>query len=289
MYQESIQKVSDSAASRLHRMEHAPGAFLVLSAMAGLFIGFATVLTFTLGGLFQTAGSTFGPLVMGLSFASGLSLVIFAGSELFTGNLFIMSTGYLLRKVSLRGCAKLLVLCYLGNLLGSLLLGWLFVGTGLAQGATGDFFIKAATIKSSLPASDLIFRGVLCNVLVCASVWTNFHMKSESGKLIMIFWCLFAFITPGFEHCIANMGTHAVALMIQGSGGALSLWGAAYNIFFSTVGNIIGGCVFMGMAYSYVALQERAQDSPVKAEANIAPAASEQELSGAAHHAFYRP
>ncbi|SFC34584.1 Formate/nitrite transporter [Bacillus sp. UNCCL81] len=49
------------------------------------------------------------------------------------------------------------------------------------------------------PFMELLVRGILCNILVCLALWCSFKMKSETGKLIMVFWCLFAFITSGLN------------------------------------------------------------------------------------------
>ena len=73
---------------------------------------------------------------------------------------------------------------------------------GLANGPVGEFIAKTSATKMSLPASDLFFRGILCNMLVCLAVWCSFKCKEETSKLIMIFWCLFVFITAGFGHVL---------------------------------------------------------------------------------------
>ena len=54
---------------------------------------------------------------------------------------------------------------------------------------------------------ELFIRGVLCNFLVCLAVYTGMKLKSESGKMIMMFCIITAFVLAGFEHCVANMGT----------------------------------------------------------------------------------
>ncbi len=91
-------------------------------------------------------------------------------------------------------------------------------------------------------------RGILCNILVCLAVWCAFKLKEETAKLIMIFWCLFAFITSGFEHSIANMTLLSLSLMVPHPD-TVSLAGLAANLVPVTIGNIIGGAVFIGAAY----------------------------------------
>lgn len=81
-------------------------------------------------------------------------------------------------------------------------------------------------------------RGILCNILVCLAVWCFFKLKSESGKLIMIFWCLFAFITTGYEHSVANMTLLSAALLIPHPM-QISMAGFWYNMTAVTLGNIV--------------------------------------------------
>jgi nitrite transporter NirC len=139
--------------------------------------------------------------------------------------------------------------CYLGNLIGSIIIAVIFVWCGLATENTVEFISSAAAEKMSIPPFALICRGVLCNTLVCLAVWCTFRCKSETAKLIMIFWCLLAFITTGYEHCIANMTLLTVSLLLPAVGSAVSLGGWIYNIALSTIGNLIGGIIFVALPY----------------------------------------
>ena len=94
----------------------------------------------------------------------------------------------------------------------------------------------------------LLLRAILCNILVCLAVWCAGKCRSESAKLIMIFWCLFAFITSGFEHSIANMTLLTIGLL-EPAGQAVSIGGYFYNLAVVTVGNMIGGIVFVALPY----------------------------------------
>ena len=107
---------------------------------------------------------------------------------------------------------------------------------------------KAAADKMNAPFMELLFRGILCNILVCLAVWCSFKLKEETAKLIVIFWCLFAFITSGFEHSIANMSLLSIALMIPHPE-TVSMIGLAANLVPVTIGNIIGGAMFIGAGY----------------------------------------
>jgi len=250
MFNDEITAVANAAKGKNNLLGNNPGGYILASILGGIFIGFGVLLAFTVGGLL--AGSPFARILMGCTFGVALSLVIIAGGELFTGNIFVMMIGLTKKNVSAGGCLKIWAVSYLGNLIGSIILAVIFVWCGLATGGIREFISSAAAAKMSIPPLALICRGVLCNMLVCLAVWCSFRCKSEAAKLIMIFWCLLAFITTGYEHSIANMTLLTVSLLSPAAGAAVSLNGWIYNIALSTIGNIIGGIVFVALPFSVI-------------------------------------
>ena len=117
----------------------------------------------------------------------------------------IMTIGTLTKKTTWYETIQIWTFSYVGNFAGSILVAVLFFFSGLASGGTADYITTAASAKMNTPFVELLIRGILCNILVCLAVWCAFKLKEETAKLIMIFWCLFAFITSGFEHSVANM------------------------------------------------------------------------------------
>ncbi|MEP3629729.1 MAG: formate/nitrite transporter family protein [Hyphomicrobiales bacterium] len=101
-------------------------------------------------------------------------------------------------------------------------------------------------------AIELIARGMLCNWLVCLALWASMRTKNDAAKCIIIFWCLFAFIAAGFEHSVANMTVFSLALLSEHSD-AITISGAAHNLLWVTVGNILSGALIMGVGYWVVA------------------------------------
>jgi len=249
MFSQEFDSVTSAARSKADLLNARPWAYLLASVLAGVFIGFGVILSNTAGAL--TAASGFSRLAAGLTFAGGLSLVVFAGSELFTGNHFVIGSGILAGRISRAEGLKVLGMCMLGNWLGAILLSVLFAATGLADGEVGEFMAKSAQVKMNLPVIALLTRAVLCNMLVCLAVWSTFRLKSETAKLIMIFWCLFIFVSAGFEHSVANM-TLLTTAMLGNFREGLSIGGYFYNIFLSTLGNLVGG--IWGVALPYYLL-----------------------------------
>lgn len=253
MFKDEISTMSNVAANKVKFLNNRPGAFFIASMLAGIFIGVGVLLAFTVGGLLSAGDSPATKTLMGVSFGVALSLVVMAGAELFTGNNLVMAVGAHQKTITCKDAAKLWCHCWIGNLVGSVLLAVLFVGSGLYSGAVGEFMAKAAATKMSMPFLDLFLRAILCNMLVCLAVWCATKLKSEVAKLIMIFWCLFAFITTGFEHSIANMTLLSISLFDPMGNLAINFGGWIYNLLVVTFGNMIGGIVLVALPYATIA------------------------------------
>lgn len=246
MFTETYDATAHAAAGKVQFLKKNPLGYFVMAMMAGIYIGVGVLLSFTIGG--QLAGAPYTKTVMGLAFGVALSLVVIAGAELFTGNNLVMSAGLLQKKVTPAAVIRLWVVCWAGNLVGSFLLALVYHATGLGTGAVAAFMANGALTKMSAGFMPLLTRGVLCNMLVCLAVWCGTKCQSESGKLIMIFWCLFAFITTGFEHSVANMTLLSVA-MLNPAGAAVTWSGYWFNLGVVTLGNMIGGIVLVAIPY----------------------------------------
>ena len=92
-------------------------------------------------------------------------------------------------------------------------------------------------------------------MLVCLAVWCGTKMKSESGKLIMIFWCIYVFMICGFEHSVANMTVMAVGLLDPNGVAGISVGGYVHNLLWVTLGNMLGGIFFV--AWPYYMIQKK--------------------------------
>jgi len=247
MYQTAIDQFAETAAAKVRAMRDNPLGFLIASIMAGAYIGVAIILVFSLG---QMADPSMRPLVMGVSFGLALLLVVFAGAELFTGHTMIMALGLFRGTVSPADLCRSWAITWVGNLVGSVLVAALFVMGGggqiLKEGA--DFLYATAGAKMAAAPMALLARGILCNWLVCLALWTSSRAKDDAAKCILISWCLFAFIASGYEHSVANMTVFALALLGHHPEN-ITLAGAAYNLFWVTLGNTIAGAVFVAAGY----------------------------------------
>jgi nitrite transporter NirC len=249
MYTETVQALGEQAAVKLAGQRRSLTSHLVRSMLAGMYVGAAIVLIFTIGGNLAKEAPGAVRLLMGVCFGGALTLVVFAGSELFTGSNLVLTLGVLTGKARLGDLASNWTWTWLGNLIGSALLALLAIraGTFDAEPVRG-FVLGLVEKKMNLPPEQLFWRAVLANWLVCLGVWMAARVKSESARILLIWWCMFTFITSGFEHSIANMCGLLLGLLLP-HGDAITWGGYAYNLSLATVGNVVGGAVFVAALY----------------------------------------
>lgn len=198
-------------------------------------------------------------VIGGLVFTLGLTLVLVGGAELFTGNnLLVMA--WASGKLSTRTMFRNWMVVYLGNLVGAIGLSVLVFLSGyldMNDGAVGLSVLKTAVGKIHPDMVTLFFKGILCNVLVCAAVWLAYAGRSVTDKIVAIMLPVSAFIAAGFEHCVANMYFLPLAWLLVETGhvpsgfdaSPITLSGIIHNMVPVTLGNVVGGAGFVGVAY----------------------------------------
>src|SRR5262249_12935986 len=131
MYTESINTLGDQAAAKLAAQKRSLMSHFVRSMLAGMYVGAAIFLILTIGGSLAKESPGVVRLVMGVCFGGALTIVIFAGSELFTGSNLVLTLGVFTGKSSWRDLLLNWWWTWLGNLVGSLLLAVIVVNAGL--------------------------------------------------------------------------------------------------------------------------------------------------------------
>ena len=234
----------------------------LLALLAGFYLAFgahlSTVVTQDSGAF---VGLGISRLLGGISFSIGLMLVVVCGAELFTGNSLLVSSA-LDGEISWGKLAENWGLVLLGNLLGSLFMAWLLFESRLWQnGTVAKQAMVIASAKCQLSFWVAFIRGLLCNWLVCLAVFMAVASRDVTGKLLSCLVPIMTFVTSGFEHSVANMYFIPAGLLLQAHLGiqepGLS-WEAFLvgNILPVTLGNIVGGVVFVAGVYWYVHLPQ---------------------------------
>lgn len=233
-------------------------SMMMLSVLAGAFIGMGA-LYYVLVQSDPTLGFATRQLLGGAVFSLGLLMVVVAGAELFTGNnLLVMA--WAARKITLGELLRSWAIALCGNLVGAVGLAVLVVLSDhpdMNQGAVGARYLSIASAKTQLSFMPAFFSGILCNALVCIAVWMAIAGRSVTDKAVAILFPVSAFVAAGFEHSVANMYLIPVAMLIQmtaDAGGAqpILLSGLLANLVPVTLGNLVGGSVFVGLVFHVI-------------------------------------
>lgn len=262
----------------------APAKLIILGILAGVYIGFGANLATVVGAGWpaEWADSGVNKFLFGAVFSVGLMMVVIGGAELFTGNNMFLTISCLNKQAGWGGLLYNWIVVFLANFAGSLLLVFIVFSAGYyatGDGALTGVGVKALAIakgKLALTWSQAFFRGILCNWLVCMAVWLAMASKDVVGKIFAIFFPIMAFVTSGFEHSVANMYFIPMGMKIAlaNPGAAVAVeslklaspeavtslftWGnfLTGNLIPVTLGNIVGGALFVAGLYWFVYLRD---------------------------------
>lgn len=247
MYKELTNSLSMAAIGKVGMYKNSKLVYTVASGLAGMYIGFGVLNLGLSGAILGGLDFPIYKLVNGFLFSMALSLVMLAGADLFTGNTFVLSTGAYSKAISTKDAITVCAYSYFGNFIGALILSGLFLGTGIGKSTIGNAIVDLAISKAHYSTLEIFFKGILCNILVCLAVLSCYKLKSESGKLIMIFWCILPFISLGFEHSVANMTVFTLGINLSKD---VTLAMALHNLIPATLGNIVGGLMLSGAYFA---------------------------------------
>ena len=247
---------------------------ILLGIFAGMFIaGGASASSLAMHAISNVGLARF---VAGAIFPVGLMMIVFVGGELFTGDC-LMIMGCVHGKFPAGKMLKVLVVVYLSNLLGSVLFAELVNLSGqynYSGGLLGAFTIKVAMGKVSMSFAQAFASGLLCNIFVCMAVLMAMAAKDIAGKVWAIFFPILAFIVSGYEHCVANMYYIPAGIFAKANAAyaaiAMESYGytaaqleslnwvnfALKNLIPVTLGNIVGGMVFVGLPLYFIHAQK---------------------------------
>ena len=242
---------------------------IVLGLMAGMFIALGGAISNT--AVHDIANVGLARTLAGVIFPVGLLMIILVGGELFTGNcLMIMAT--MNKRIKVSGLIRNLVIVYFSNLIGSLIIDVLIFYSGnldYTGGALGAYTIKVALGKVNITPGKAVVSGILCNFLVCMAILMAGSAKDVIGKIFATWFPIFAFVIGGFEHIVANMFYIPTGILAATNPdyvakaeelygitadqlSALDLGGLLHNFIPVTIGNILGGMIFIGCTLYFI-------------------------------------
>lgn len=219
---------------------------------------------------YGTASAGFSQLITGAVFPVGLIIIVLTGAELFTGDAMLAPMAAFIHKISWASIINLWVWVYIGNLIGSIVYAYIMaygplstvdaagVITANAFGARAIAIAGAKVSYVSMAGQWSAFlKAIGCNWLVNLAVLLGICADDLIGKFFGIWFPIMAFVSTGFEHCVANMYFIPAGLFTQGfitdptkiNAGLtwVTMW--TNNLIVVTIGNIIGGLLFVGVIY----------------------------------------
>lgn len=228
------------------------GNLFALSALAGAFVALGGTLSVILGrGIPGIAAANPGlqALLSAVAFPVGLFLIVMFGADLFTGNNSLLIPGWHKGELKASEVVGNWALVWLGNFVGALAFTYfLVVLTGIMDGEPYRSAICGiACAKAGLSPWVTFFRGIGANWCVCLAVWLALGANSIGAKTLCVWIPVAAFVALGYEHCIANMFFIPCGML---EGAEVSFAALGTNLLFSTLGNIVGGALFVGHIFT---------------------------------------
>ncbi|GBU08745.1 formate channel [Bacteroidales bacterium] len=234
--------------------------FSLLAILGGCFIAFGGLLSlYVAGGMPGVLATNPGivKFVAGALFPVGLIMVSVAGADLFTSDCAAMTIPFMEKKIKFRLVLKILILSYVFNFIGTQIVAYyLSAEIGLLDSNPWkDYLHKMANNKVNSDFYTIFIKGIAANWLVCLGTWMGFAGKDIASKAIGIWIPVMIFVSLGYEHSIANMFFVPAAIY---SGAAIT-WGSfiVNNLIPATLGNFVGGAVFVGMVYWRIYLKDK--------------------------------
>lgn len=231
------------------------GLLAMGSVLAGAYIALGGALSIIIGfGFPEFTASNPGlqRLLSGLVFPLGLMLVVVLGADLFTGNNALLIPSTLQRNSKASKVLLNWVLVWLGNFAGALLVSYFLVYlTGIfAAPPYSEAVAKIAQGKMQSSFSVIFLKGIGANWCVCLAIWLALSGRRLGEKLLACEIPVMAFVALGYEHCVANMFFLPLATMQGYPLGFADM--LTSNILPATLGNIVGGALFVGATQYYM-------------------------------------
>jgi len=245
MYNEAINEVLDNAERQSKFLNGNPFGYLVSAMISGIFVSLSTMLGAAVWVL--NPESPIKAFLSGAMTPLGLIMVVFAGTMLFTANTFVITTSALKKRITWLDLVKIILMVYVGNWLGTLLLSFVFKMSGQLQGDIAQYYLSTFGAKLNLSFWQILARGFLCNILVCAAIWSTHRFKSFSAKFMIIFFALLGFMATGFENSIANMSQGSLAMLAPGGTQIIGIGNYLWVLLGSTLGNILAGVLVFAL------------------------------------------
>jgi len=260
-----MDKIRMSVSKKVELATNAPTKYLLRAVLATLMLSLATVISFLIADVMQafflavlpasdasaSIAYNMAKIFYALTFGWALIMILFMNTELFTSNAMYFTSQVFGRTVKLRPAVRVLALCYIGNFIGAVLLALLFVYSGTFTSANTDFATHVVLAKLAKDPMTIFLQGIIANMIINIAVVLVLQLKDDIAKIITILGIVFIFAYLGVEHSIANFASFSLVGLATNFA-HMPLSAILTNLLFSTLGNIIGGGVVIGVTYTWL-------------------------------------
>jgi formate/nitrite transporter len=243
---------------------------LIRGILSGALLGVATSLAF------NAAFTTGQPLVGALLFPVGLVTIVLLGLELITGSFALLPLPWLRGEATGSAVIANWGWVFLGNLIGSIAYGALLAIALTDMGAIEPTGVAARLIAAAEAKTTgyeafgfagmvtVFVKGILCNWMVCLAVVLAMSTTSTIGKIATAWMPVLIFFAQGFEHSVVNMFIIPTGMMMGAKVSVAQWW--LWNQIPVTLGNLVGGVFFTGLAI-YMTYKPQPAPEPVRVAA----------------------
>ncbi len=230
--------------------------YIFRAIMAGFIIGLMIIFTWkTRIDFTPYIGAELASLIGGITFSFALIFIIFTYSELLTSNFMYFTVGIFYKSVTVRRALLVFTLCFLGNMIGGILLFSLLKFSTVVSNDMLGLMHTIVDKKLHLSSVDIFIRGILANFFINISIIVTMHFKEALPKMVAMIIGVTIFAYMGYEHVIANGVMFICSLFYQFN--SENILPMLRNLLFSGLGNYVGGGLFIGLFYAYLNAPKR--------------------------------
>jgi len=267
MESNALEALRNKAQASAQMVQHRPMEYLIRAMLAGIYLGFATIFCLkTVNRMYMDLEPMTG-FVAAILFGVALVMIVYGGAELFTGNTMYFTISTLTGYTSVKTTLRVWTFCFIGNALGGLFFALLMAPTGIIQElGMQNWLFALVEGKMNHTTIEIFFRAILCNWMVCMAIFLPKTLKNEFAQIFTLMLLVSVFFVSSFEHVIANLVSFSLVLIIPHPE-TITIGKAIHNLIPATLGNIIGGALFMGALYTWLNVKKETNTKVTKLRA----------------------
>ena len=255
MQWETLEAISSGALKSVHEAEVTPLRYVMRAVIGGMLLFIGVFLSIMTSALIQDLNPGLGKVLGAFVFPIGLILILMFGAQLYTSTCLYQPMGVLTGKVKISQGLKVMVLCFIGNILGLAILCELLAGGGEQREILTVYLHHLVEGRLAVAPMQTFLRAILCNFYICVSSFVGYKMTSETGKITVIFFVIAGFVLSGTDHSIANGAYFMLYKMLEpATGGGLTM---LRNVALATAGNFLGGAVLVALPTWYIGNEKK--------------------------------